>query len=83
MVDGIIHPMYPNGWLFPKNTYPKVLFTRSVKNFVRQAFFVSLIHVGNFLLFADNFYAQNFTLKKKKKRWRTKLFTLYKQGLRC
>ena len=70
--------MYLRDWLFSNNTHPKALFTRSVKSFVRDCFFLSLMHAGNFLLYADNLLRSKFCLKKERNARRTKLFTLSK-----
>ena len=37
----------------------KAVFIRSIKIFVHRAFFVSLMYAGNFLFYAEIFYAQN------------------------
>ena len=54
----------------------KALFTRSVKNFPRREFFVSLINAGNFLLYTENILLLKFCLRKQTYAERTKFFTL-------
>ena len=61
-----------------KKLMHKALFERSVKNFVRGAFFVSLTDAGNFLLYryAEKFLRSKFWLYKQKYAWRIKFFAL-------
>ena len=73
-MGGIIHHMYPSDWLFFNNAYPKTLFTRRVKNFVRRAFFSFSDAYRNFLLCANNFLRSKFCLIKEKMLCSTKFF---------
>ena len=42
----------------------KAMFTPSVKNFLRQAFLVSLMYAVKFLLYVESFLRSKFCLKK-------------------